>query len=169
MNTYGISEEPVSILVFLDVALRRLMSYRLVKTMQCFNPCFLGCCSETRTSPAGSTPGIRGFNPCFLGCCSETSILFNLLTQFIKGFNPCFLGCCSETVRASSEMSGAGTSFNPCFLGCCSETQRDHADEHHDRDVSILVFLDVALRHGGRSACSSGEGWFQSLFSWMLL
>gem|GEM_PF-5021803 len=40
------------------------------------------------------------FNPCYLGCCSESQE--NIDTGMSTTcFNPCYLGCCSESVKSS--------------------------------------------------------------------
>ena len=60
----------VSILVLLDVALKDVRHVgRVVKTPS-FNPCSLGCCSESLPDPVFGARDVS-FNPCSLGCCSE--------------------------------------------------------------------------------------------------
>ena len=86
----------VSILVLLDVALKVYVLPFQKRENTCFNPCSLGCCSESMNN------GMDGDN---WSC-----------------FNPCSLGCCSERVAGSKQLKcGNHYRFNPCSLGCCSE------------------------------------------------
>ncbi len=83
--------------------------------------------------------------------------------------------------------------FNPCSLGCCSERRSVTAVFSGEKEVSILVLLDVALKVIGipliqgifevsilvlldvalkgnpLHRCGGVAPEFQSLFSWMLL
>mgnify|MGYP006912925137 CR=1 FL=1 len=63
----------VSILVILDVPLKRGRTNQLVIIDGCFNPCYSGCSSET---PGLKQVNLRNssFNPCYSGCSSETVI-----------------------------------------------------------------------------------------------
>ncbi len=159
-------ELEVSILVFLDLALRGGILPSTVAQQLSFNPCFLGSCSPSSGyEKVTSQPG--RFNPCFLGSCSPSFTSFDDLGIRLSSFNPCFLGSCSPSHRALwwlrrplqfqslfswillSELQFAmptreHLSFNPCFLGSCSPSHR------------ALWWLRRPLQ-------------FQSLFSWILL
>ncbi len=111
---------------------------------QCFNPCYPGCCSQTRTGLAtSSTP--RSFNPCYPGCCSQTLAITYQTARALR-FNPCYPGCCSQTRRCRAVRFSA-ESFNPCYPGCCSQTGTSADPVWSICEVSILVILDVALKH----------------------
>jgi len=135
-----------------------------------FNPCSLGCCSESNIGARASGALIdvsilvlldvalkegtiasvqryfKGFNPCSLGCCSESvKLAVGGIVSF--GFNPCSLGCCSESRPASTTGPASSSScFNPCSLGCCSESLFTGYQGFDGLLVSILVLLDVALK-----------------------
>ena len=91
-------------------------------------------------------PSYSGFNPCSLGCCSESVKRIEELFKNLSCFNPCSLGCCSESPGRQRAGIPRGVSilvlldvalkvmpgpiarpsysgFNPCSLGCCSERQ----------------------------------------------
>ncbi len=134
----------------------------------CFNPCFLGSCSprrgpKTRMGLVGfvsilvfldlalrdvhaehKNGAMISFNPCFLGSCSPRSWSPYPTHQYSLSFNPCFLGSCSPSV-IWSKLGVIWCCFNPCFLGSCSPSRRGPKTPHGDW-VSILVFLDLALR-----------------------
>ena len=65
----------VSILVLLDVALKGFKSYYRERLGWGFNPCSLGCCSESLTCDSHRCR-VKRFNPCSLGCCSERPRFF---------------------------------------------------------------------------------------------
>jgi len=95
---------------------------------------------------------ITSFNPCFHGCCSETLLLRRSCTGGFS-FNPCFHGCCSETVSQMTQKLGCSM-FQSLFSWMLLWDQwRDIAASWAD-PVSILVFMDVALRPYCRSGCS---------------
>ncbi len=133
----------------------------------CFNPCFLGSCSPR--AQAGPSPGqIRCFNPCFLGSCSPRprTRLIHQAGSFQSLFSWILL---SEDAKPFLELNMLD-SFNPCFLGSCSPSVNISLALMIPGAVSILVFLDLALRGScGRSAQSEAKSQFQSLFSWILL
>ena len=56
--------------------------------------------------------------------------------------------------------------FNPCFPGTRSSTPWDGISHGTHRTVSILVFLELALRPNFWAVVSAGVLEFQSLFSW---
>ena len=109
-----------------------------------FNPCSLGCCSESffercknqrwnkvsilvlldvalKVGDIGDQEfWFWSFNPCSLGCCSERT--GSCSSEFaVSSFNPCSLGCCSERQNGAVIWCDE-RSFNPCSLGCCSES-----------------------------------------------
>ena len=96
----GVLAYEVSILVLLDVALKAILSHSRHNSFLGFNPCSLGCCSES-SAIAPPRPGIVSFNPCSLGCCSESGRGLRYL-WFRFSFNPCSLGCCSESRHRSN-------------------------------------------------------------------
>ena len=97
-----------------------------------------------------------GFNPCFSGCRSESSYLKGEKSAKLC-FNPCFSGCRSER-NVSPEDVEAFRSFNPCFSGCRSERQNRNGWCYLERFVSILVFLDVALKDVAESNSQNRNG-----------
>ena len=132
----------------------------------CFNPCSLGCCSES-LYPLGS----------YYYC--PVSILV-LLDVALKGFylqlghtnnrsfNPCSLGCCSE--RSISEPTPVPFSAFQSLFSWMLLWKNGIRDRFNDRyKVSILVLLDVALKDTKRLTNKISKNLFQSLFSWMLL
>ena len=160
----------VSILVFLELALRQVPAGTSARLEYCFNPCFPGTRSSTPTGTRRVAGRWRRFNPCFPGTRSSTYVFVSergryvprvsilvflelaLRQQFFsrkhepgEGFNPCFPGTRSSTAHCASER-GDGGSFNPCFPGTRSSTQRITPIASWVDDVSILVFLELALR-----------------------
>ena len=113
------------------------------RKMECFNPCSLGCCSESLQAARGAVD-------------RHVSILV-LLDVALKEV--------SLTVFQMYYHS----SFNPCSLGCCSESSVRTRFVWGRWHVSILVLLDVALKDGQVLRSGISGDWFQSLFSWMLL
>ena len=45
------------------------------------------------------TGNMIGFNPCSLGCCSESMDILDIYKKLMICFNPCSLGCCSESMQ----------------------------------------------------------------------
>ncbi len=82
-------------------------------------------------------------------------------------FNPCFSGWRSESRNHMTSPRGK-ICFNPCFSGWRSERQRNGRHNGKLITVSILVFLDGALK-AKRSGVVSHWRLFQSLFFWMAL
>ncbi len=210
----------VSILVLLDVALKGAFADLEVESGDiCFNPCSLGCCSESfavswvyysvqdpvsilvlldvalKADHIQQEHGVTktGFNPCSLGCCSESGTGGDL-GNWTSGFNPCSLGCCSERCAGSTAGRVHSTMFQSLFSWMLLwKRSRRKSSDCTRRSVSILVLLDVALKVVFCSQCridiysfnpcslgccsescmkariSIGRMGFQSLFSWMLL
>ncbi len=133
----------VSILVLLDVALKDQ------EESEVRNLCFVSILVLLDVALKGYLTSIawygsHGFNPCSLGCCSESLMEFEVINA-VWCFNPCSLGCCSERSGERNYWMGCirvsilvlldvalkggflgrdreiGDRFNPCSLGCCSE------------------------------------------------
>ena len=85
------------------------------------------------------------------------------LTQ--SGFNPCFRGSRPRT-QASSLSASPFWGFNPCFRGSRPRTHTVASLSKIGDEVSILVFVEVALGLGIRYLSAHRSVLFQSLFSW---
>ncbi len=155
----------------------------------CFNPCYLGCCSE-RLLQSWVKVALIVSILVILDVALKGDIL-ELWKKQSDSFNPCYLGCCSERSDHDEDII-ADLSFNPCYLGCCSESW-PLARAGKVKTVSILVILDVALKvselklivsevlgvsilvildvalKGSTPGRTSNDFLFQSLLSWMLL
>jgi len=118
----------VSILVFLELALG-------------FNP------GDILSTPSG------GFNPCFLGTCPRI-FRSSLKTASSGSFNPCFLGTCPRMRRCCAYLVAYRKSFNPCFLGTCPRMTSRRTGGNKSWEVSILVFLELALGCSGLTSKS---------------
>ena len=160
--------ERVSILVLLDVALKGQRLYLQGRARRVSILVLLDVALK------GAWPKVNwllslGFNPCSLGCCSESHDRRRAYRREGCCFNPCSLGCCSESC-SKTDMYLKQVCFNPCSLGCCSESCYPGSfPRWYPGLVSILVLLDVALK-GEWSMMEEVEvPLFQSLFSWMLL
>ncbi len=97
----------VSILVFLDLALRAGMIHSLEPRQISFNPCFLGSCSpRSKRSTHTETPN-RVSILVFLDLALRESIDFGYPLLMLC-FNPCFLGSCSprkqKQIKESSQI-----------------------------------------------------------------
>jgi len=110
--------------------------------------------------------GKIGFNPCFRGTCPRTSV-----QRRQPGGERKFQSLFSWNLPSD----GAGVlrgarhaSFNPCFRGTCPRTTAAERMGTLDLQVSILVFVELAL--GPRSMLPDQDFSveFQSLFSWNL-
>ena len=64
----------VSILVLMELSLRRHGKNILMLMKKSFNPCFNGTLFETR-EPVSEDGSITGFNPCFNGTLFETVLI----------------------------------------------------------------------------------------------
>jgi len=150
----------------LDVALKDYIALELILVYQGFNPCSLGCCSESPPTRK-HWQGFPSFNPCSLGCCSESTYMglkwpqtctvsiLVLLDVALKGaviyenrpeFKVSILVLLDVALKACA--AGRGGACHP---------------------VSILVLLDVALKAIQICIMLTPSDGFQSLFSWMLL
>ena len=137
--------------------------------------------------------GSHCFNPCSLGCRSESVIGFQIKYWDIL-FQSLFSWMSLWKFKTTLAFVLFRRSFNPCSLGCRSESLSLFSAYLGHKSVSILVLLDVALKAGkvivineygdfGFNPCSLGcrserlddlfdmclEEQFQSLFSWMSL
>ncbi len=158
----------------------------------CFNPCFLGTCPQSRGSciflfsevefqslfswnlpsepkeqplpgqtilvsilvflelalRAASRSGAglwqKSFNPCFLGTCPQSTVLVRACRR-PPGFNPCFLGTCPQSLSRSQYTFPACTVSILVFLELALRVPT-LTIEPLSRSVSILVFLELALR-----------------------
>ena len=98
----GYIPQLVSILVLVDVALRRLLisSMQRLKLLS-FNPCFSGCCSSTHCISSSSKSNIHVSILVLVDVAlRQTTAEVGDRVQF--GFNPCFSGCCSSTSATTS-------------------------------------------------------------------
>ena len=140
-----------------------------ISAIECFNPCFPGTRSSTlRFIPRESSvhwvsilvflelalrprstqsppPSSPRFNPCFPGTRSSTIAILMFADQ-INCFNPCFPGTRSSTRRQSppsvlKPQFQSLFSWNSLFDSTGSAVQTGST-----YDVSILVFLELALR-----------------------
>jgi len=133
----------VSILVFLDDALKVCCDFSCASLNSGFNPCFSGWRSE-RHGFWQEGAEIFSFNPCFSGWRSE-SLLPCPAEGAHRGFNPCFSGWRSESSTrgrqafliyrfqslffwmtlwksVTTEKWKHDLCFNPCFSGWRSES-----------------------------------------------
>ena len=83
-------------------------------------------------------------------------------------FNPCFRGCRSGTT-IETPATGLLVVFQSLFSWMSLWNGQAHHDRVHERQVSILVFVDVALELEIENLVRSLYLSFQSLFSWMSL
>ena len=140
----------VSILVLLDVALKDTQLYNSLNKPKCFNPCSLGCRSESDFLYVSYMnliqfqslfswmslwktvllQGDRG--PCLvsilvlLDVALKVSLPQYTCIWYCVCFNPCSLGCRSERISVMFVKIRI-VSFNPCSLGCRSE-RKSHCD-----------------------------------------
>ncbi len=143
----------VSILVFLDLALRAIQSWGGAVLDLRFNPCFLGSCSPRAEAVCQGISRMSGFNPCFLGSCSPSQRIDSTKTR-CGGFNPCFLGSCSPRPGQSQGYKQYCVSIL-VFLDLALRGRYGAPLRSQRGCVSILVFLDLALR-GWKELFSGG-------------
>ncbi len=156
--------------------------------IDCFNPCFLGTCprsSQHLPILLHSSVSILVFlelalevNFCLVAAVHSTvSILVFLELALEEKFRRrttiiifvsilVFLELALEAIPPLSYSRTSGC-FNPCFLGTCPRSRSPKFDSFPPHQVSILVFLELALEDDDL------EPWmeiymFQSLFSWNL-
>ncbi len=136
----------VSILVFLELALReaRLRHWCGPHWFQSLFSWNLPSEQSLEHIQSGMK---RRFNPCFLGTCPQRADM-RIFRQILLCFNPCFLGTCPQRLQFAMP-TREHLSFNPCFLGTCPQRSASKSDLCICL-VSILVFLELALRDGSR-------------------
>ncbi len=83
-------------------------------------------------------------------------------------FNPCFRGTCSWWFDMFTPFTHQ-IGFNPCFRGTCSWCIEEGDLENLRIEVSILVFVELALDVDDNFLHWLLHLTFQSLFSWNLL
>ena len=151
-----------------------------------FNPCFRGSRPRTLLRLKSCIRTHLGFNPCFRGSRPRTTQLqadrhqegVSILVfvevalgrqsdhQRRKGteFQSLFSWKSpSDSMPAPKHLSTS--SFNPCFRGSRPRTA-EFARDGATIQVSILVFVEVALGRHWHISADHGPNKFQSLFSW---
>ena len=157
----------VSILVLLDVALKVSAFAFHHLPSDCFNPCSLGCCSES-IYLVGDNYAWNKFQSLFSWMLLWKRRYRKLKSSCLRCFNPCSLGCCSERSTVVS-ITETLLKFQSLFSWMLLWKTLLTVPKHFGTQVSILVLLDVALK--GRMEINRVVVYygFQSLFSWMLL
>ena len=136
----------VSILVLMDVGLKRFLEVNLRWRLACFNPCFNGCRSEANRCKT-----------CYVGD-KRVSILV-LMDVGLK--HPYYNPWCKHSqvsilvlmdvglkLKDNGLISLSRNCFNPCFNGCRSEASYHWSTGSPCTEVSILVLMDVGLKPG---------------------
>ena len=133
----------VSILVFLDQALKAAKAGESEAIQSGFNPCFPGSSAE-RPVPVKLTFADKCFNPCFPGSSAERepSGLWTPPAQPVSIL--VFLDQALKVQQCERRQTSLGC-FNPCFPGSSAESLT-HLSGLMMEVVSILVFLDQALK-----------------------
>jgi len=134
---------------------------------QRFNPCSLGCCSESQRY-ARSPPAGTQFQSLFswMLLWKSTPHILNALYPIVS-----ILVLLDVALKDLSEMQipVLPKGFNPCSLGCCSESLSP-VKETNDYPMFQSLFSWMLLwKDNGIGPISKGKMGFQSLFSWMLL
>ena len=97
----------VSILVLLDVALKDDPVLRWRVSWERFQSLFSWMLLWKAVAEIEESMFKLGFNPCSLGCCSESPTVDHIISISRPiCFNPCSLGCCSERQRVYYTDSG---------------------------------------------------------------
>ena len=157
---------PVSILVFLELALGCHMTDRSQVADEGFNPCFLGTCPRILGSRM-ACPVLGRFQSLFSWNLPSDLHRTPCLADLTRSFNPCFLGTCPRIRISTSLAIVERYSFNPCFLGTCP---RIPAYWNGPNDPPLFQSL---FSWNLPSDSELAVGWllcavFQSLFSWNL-
>jgi len=155
----------------------------------CFNPCFRGCRSGTlpghRPRRGREGVSILVFVDVALERLPPLPPMLHFHVSILVFVDVALELCCYEEEESYDEFqslfswmslwnrrgypSGScGTSFNPCFRGCRSGTKKAVPYRCRFENVSILVFVDVALEPAPARLFNNLSR-FQSLFSWMSL
>jgi len=66
--------------------------------------------------------------------------------SYAASFNPCFPGSSAESLDAFAGIGILSKGFNPCFPGSSAESGAGEGWDYISSSVSILVFLDQALK-----------------------
>jgi len=157
----------VSILVLLDVALKEDVARYTLKYGRGFNPCSLGCCSESRSRlrhllGSGRVSILVLLDVALKARCSHCFGKRNLKFQSL--FSWMLLWKAGGALALQYEL----WCFNPCSLGCCSE--RANRQNLKDRIFMFQsLFSWMLLWKWVSSNWVFRSSMFQSLFSWMLL
>jgi len=114
-----IASKQVSILVFVDVALKvenmeGVTNSKTVSILVFVDVALKGC-------PSLPNVKVRVFQSLFSWMSLWKTIAINYSIVVRIGFNPCFGGCRSERLQRSNSHVGT-LCFNPCFGGCRSES-----------------------------------------------
>jgi len=159
---------PVSILVFMDLALEACRVIALGKGQSSFNPCFYGSCSRSFKKQLSLGDGIWVSILVFMDLALEArpsgrawrrkgvSILvfmdLALEVRWIQSsnepalaFQSLFLWILLSKIIAQWPCWLSVFCFNPCFYGSCSRRSPHLMVSRSDFLVSILVFMDLAL------------------------
>jgi len=156
----------VSILVFLELALRlEYVISSLCKELKFQSLFSWNSLFDTTVFPGSPTSipvSILVFLELALRLCYE-----HLFVRCAMWFQSLFSWNSLFDRRDRSRRSCFGRSFNPCFPGTRSSTQSQGEWKHSIQEVSILVFLELALRLWETPAgVKIYLREFQSLFSW---
>ena len=157
----GAETNRVSILVFLELALRPHGMVTLLRQSFCFNPCFPGTRSST-TGFISSEYFVTKFQSLFswnslfdmivrdedIEVITTFQSLFSWNSLFdlrcfalgldVDGFNPCFPGTRSSTSEAGRIPRLRAPRFNPCFPGTRSSTSNVYAGPIGSREFQSL-------------------------------
>ena len=157
----------VSILVFLDGALKVSRKCCICSFKRSFNPCFSGWRSE-RARYILLCHRLQEFQSLFFWMALWKSVSMHTHPATSYSFNPCFSGWRSERMK-QCPFQARECSFNPCFSGWRSE--RVVQALAHLRPVLEFqsLFFWMALWKQSRRSCEVWKEQFQSLFFWMAL
>ena len=137
--------QAVSILVFVELALEHVIKYLLGYRYK-FQSLFSWNLLSNASVPAPVSANLIVSILVFVELALER--LFHLVYMLkLYRFNPCFRGTCSRT-KKNKTPDKTCLSFNPCFRGTCSRTPVGRFCSAEFYDVSILVFVELALELG---------------------
>ena len=112
----------VSILVLLDVALKEgSLSSRSGFRSTCFNPCSLGCCSESAPTMIPYPVQIVVSILVLLDVALKVGIMTSLVVYILTIVSILVLLDVALKDAGITVPSVPSKGFNPCSLGCCSE------------------------------------------------
>ena len=166
-NLSSTDTELVSILVFLDSLLQLVFAGEKATVALGFQSLFFWIHFYNPTyDPCIFLPFLC-FNPCFSGFTSTTRSAEPLPRGRGRCFNPCFSGFTSTTTPCLCVVFYCKRCFNPCFSGFTSTTPPSTWPPLPALLVSILVFLDSLLQHHENVPIKVSSWEFQSLFFWI--